>query len=72
MGLLEYKDSMNPFTKEPTVSTKKTFHPTLKKILVFVADKMAGDCENTNEILNAIKSLEDEVERLSKEMNNES
>lgn len=65
--LHEKKDGVNPKTKEPTVVTKKTYHPTLLKCCVFMADKVAGDCTSVSEITNAFKELEATLERVLKE-----
>ena len=70
--LLEKVDGVNPKTKEPTVTTKRRYYPTLEKLLAGWADMRLKDCESFAEIKYFIIKTAIELQKLRKEVMNAS
>lgn len=59
--LLQTVDTVNPKTKEPTKSTRTSYHPTLEKLVRKLIDIEAGDCDSLAEILELLQTVPSEV-----------
>ena len=49
--LVEWRDGINPKTKESTRSPHKTYHATLEQVAGVVVDRGCEDCESLQEMV---------------------
>jgi hypothetical protein len=54
--LHEWRDGVNPKTKEPTRVEKITYHGTLHQVCSAVIERNSGKCESLKEVMKAIEA----------------
>jgi hypothetical protein len=59
--LHEWRDGVNPKTKEPTRVEKVTYHGTLHQVCCEVIERYAGSCDSLQEVMKAIESTKYDV-----------
>jgi len=57
----ESREGINPKTKEPTTSTKTTYHATLAHAFNSIIDRESGLAESLNEIVDYVDGAKEDI-----------
>ena len=60
-NLHEYREGVNPKTKEPTISKHTTYHSDLEQICSTVLDKSGEEIKEVNDLMDAIFKAKQEL-----------
>jgi len=60
-NLIERREGINPKTKQPTITERITFHPTLEKLVRKLIDIEAGNCNNMEQIIELLQTKPSEI-----------
>ncbi len=55
--LTQWRDGINPKTKEPTRSKRQTYHATLEQVCGVIVERQCGQCESLSEIIALMKDV---------------